>query len=279
MQDNYEIKLTEDTLHVNYEQAVISADFESMRTKLDEMIEPYKGLTPEIVAQMPYQELKDCRRDLNALSKDLNDARKAIKREYNKPLNEFELKVKELDNLILEPLALIKTGIAKIEDDRKMRMYDHLFNEYLAVAGVLAEKLPFDQIFDQKWYTKEKFPVKAEEELFSKVETITKDWNVLKQSTLHCPVETELKFFETLSLQIALEFDHKHAEELQKLNALKAEVEPVQEPIEKPLYRFTLTVPTVQFHADIETAQALKNALVKVGIPYQLKKSQNPVKE
>lgn len=211
-------------LATTFEPAVITADWAGMRERLAEMIAPYDGLTADVVAGMDIREAKLCRADLKKMSNELNEARKAIKREYNKPLAEFEAKVKELDALILGPWRLLDEGI-KLEEERareaRRAALETAYEEY---APALYPVVPPERIIDPAWLNKGFGEVKAEEAMIEKVSAIAHDWDALSKADLKFPVETEAEFFRTLSLRSALDYDFRRSEEQSRIDAMKADV-------------------------------------------------------
>jgi len=59
----------------------------------------------------------------------MNDKRIEVKKEYNKPLDKFEEKIKEIDGLIQEPIALIDAQVKEYEQK--------IIDEKLAEARIL----------------------------------------------------------------------------------------------------------------------------------------------
>lgn len=281
---------TTNELRYEVQPAVLTADFDAMQKRLDELMEPYQDLTAEVVATMDMKEAKAARADLNAMSKSLNDARKAIKREYNKPLQEFEAKVKELDAQILAPKALLDAGINQREEADKQARYEALEEVYWSFAPALAELVPMEKVIDPRWLNKSYGEKKAENALCEKVAAVNADWNTLKDAQLHFPSETERRFFDTLNLRDALAYDREEWEKQQALEAMKAEVGEVQQAQQPQIiaptpqmmadgteYRFTITVPEQVFFTSVIEATALKNHLAKLGITAYMTKSKEAV--
>lgn len=280
-----------ETLEYQYQPAIIAADFPAMRAKLETLIEPYSDITPEIVAGMDMKQAKSDRAYLKSMQTELNNARIAIEKEYDKPFKAFKSQVDALISMIKEPWSVLDAGIKEEERLFKQSRYDYLEQVYEEFAPALVPVLPFDRIIDKKWLNKGSNPEtslkKAENELTDKVAGIAAEWDVLKKTDLVVPTETELKFFETLSLREALAFDKERAEEIARLNDLKAQVEhePEVPQITRPdnvtindetLYKFTISV-DAEFYATICEATAIKNLLLKNGIIPQMTKSQAPV--
>lgn len=286
---------------IDYQPATISADFDDMRARLDQMIEPYQGLTAEVVASMDLAEAKKCRADLKSMQKELNDARIAVEKEYNKPFKEFKAKVDELIATIRAPWELLDSGIKEAEELEKRQRREELEALYNEFAPFLVPVVSFEKVLDPRWLNKTYGQKKAENALCEKVAGIKADLDSLKQTELCCPAETEAKFFETLSLRDALAYDKQRAEEMARIEEFNALTSPVMEEVpasdpttvevniplvEEPpiklseddeVYRFTITVPTQYFVTNINEAQSLKQHLKKYGIEFSMKKSPRPV--
>lgn len=274
MSEEAEIVEAGQAIEVSYEYqpAVLSADFGAMRAKAQEFLAPYEGMTAEQVAQMPMKVAKSNRAELAKLKKELNDARLAIQREYDKPLKAFKAEVDSIISMIDGPWAVLDAGVKQAEAAETAERREKLRDAYEDFCPALVPMVPFETIIDQKWLTKTFGEKKAEQALCDKAAKIAKDWDVLKKTALSCPNETEVEFFRTLDLTAALEFDKEHAEELQRLEELRAEVapEPIPEPAPSIEYgdvrRFSIEVPRTEFTTSIDEARALKNHLALLGI-------------
>ena len=228
--------------------ATIEADFDGMKARLAEVLQPFEGLTLEQVALMSLSEQKDARKDLNGYKDQLEDARKAIKRAYNAPLKAFEDSCKELLAMIDAPKALIDGAIKKREEDDRQARFDHLAEHYAEFAPALVPVVPFERIAESNWGNATHGEKKAERELEDKVSRIAKDWEALRLSGMAFPQEAEAEFFRTLSLQAAIDYDARRREEQAAIDAMREEVygepefepgpvpepEPVREPVPAP---------------------------------------------
>lgn len=211
-------------MQANYTPATITADWEGMRHKLIEMIKPYEGLSADVVAEMDQREARSCRTDLKKMTTALNDVRRTIKREYNKPLAEFEAKIKELDALILTPWKVLDDAIKLADDAARDARRAALETAYVEFAPALADVVGLDALLEREWLNKSFGEVKAQEALLTKVATVAREWETLKSATLKFPIETEAEFFRALSLGAALDFDARRAEEQARIETLRAEV-------------------------------------------------------
>lgn len=281
---------TVNELEYSYQPAVITADFEAMQERLDDLLEPYKGLDAEAVAQMPEADVKSCYRDLNAIRNSVEEGRKAVKREYNKPLATFEARVKELVAQIDGPRNILKEAKDLHEEQARRGRLMRLDEVYREFAPALAELVPIEKVIDPRWLNKSYGEKRAENELCDHVAGINADWRTLQDAQLHFPAETERRFFDTLNLRDALAYDREEWEKQQALDTMKAEVEDVrgyQEPeVVEPTtqmfqdgtqYRFSIEIPRQEFVTNIIEATALKNHLAQLGIKASMTKSKEAV--
>lgn len=256
------------------EPAVIIADFEAMQVNLDAAIEPYKGMTVEQVAAMPLADVKACAKDLRGMKKELEESRRAIKREYNKPLDAFEAGVKALVAQIDDHLKLYADAEATAEEIRKGEKEDALRSFYEDFAPALVPVVPFERIMNPRWLNKTFAKKKAEDELQEIVERIARDWETLKQTTLNFPAEAEAEFFRSLDIGAAISHDTALRAENDRIQALRAEVEPdpIPEPVapeipyvaEVPEATQTMVAPAPEFEwvMTFKASELLKNELI-----------------
>ncbi len=211
-------------METSFQPAVITADWAGMRKRLQELIAPYEGLTAEVVAGMSMKDAKACKTDLKKMSSELNDARKAIKREYNRPLADFEAHVRELDALILEPWKLLDEGIKLEEENAKSARRAQLDEAYRDFAPALYDVVPLERLLEREWMNKSFGETKATDALLAKVTSVAQDWEAFQKMAFNFPKEAEAEFFRTLSLRQAIDYDARRADEQARIDAMKAEV-------------------------------------------------------
>jgi len=215
----------ENGLAVTFEPAVITADFEGMKKRIEQMLEPYGGMTEAGIEKMPLKDAKACRADLRAMSKSLNDGRKAVKKIYNEPLSEFEARIKELDALILAPAEQLDGVVKRREEEAKELRRQGLEATYRDFAPALVEVVPFERVLEPQWLNKSFNAAKAAEEMEAKVAKISSDWKQLKTLKLEFFAEDEAVFFRTLDLTQAIAHENERKEEQERINAMKSEVD------------------------------------------------------
>lgn len=206
--------MSEEIVRLDYEYtpAVIGFDFVGLETKVSEMVAPYMGLTEEDVAGMDYKDAKARRTDLNRILKDVETVRKAVKRQYNEPLAEFESRIKDIEQQITQPRDLIDGLVKRADEGDKRKRYDDLhrhFYEFLADNGldVLANSISFDSLLDMKWLNRTTNEVKAKQLLEARLAAIMADWQTLQVMKLHDRKHAEATFLQTLDLRAAVNAD------------------------------------------------------------------------
>lgn len=209
-----------------YVPATVTADWDAITANVRRMVAPYEGVTADEAALMDLKEAKACCADLRRISRELNDGRKAVKRKYNEPLAAFEAKVKEIDALIRQPLAVVDEAVKIAERRERDGRRARLEQAYEDFAPALAPVVPFERVLEPQWLNKSFGQRKAELELTEKVAGIAADWESFRRvrDGFAFPDEAEAEFFRTLSLRAANDLDASRREEAGRIAALKAEV-------------------------------------------------------
>ena len=104
-------------IRVNVEQknGVIGFNFEEIKEKLNSELEIYKNM---IFTEDSKTEAKKTIASLRKLKKSVNDKKLEVKKSFMIPYTNFEAQVKELDNLIDEPINFINNQVEEFERKR-----------------------------------------------------------------------------------------------------------------------------------------------------------------
>ena len=94
----------------------ITENLEEVKASIQAYADQFKGLK---FTESQYSEAKDFRKELNAQIKQIEDARKSIKKQWNEPLDAFEKKCKELSSIIEEVKTPIDKQIAEFDEKEK----------------------------------------------------------------------------------------------------------------------------------------------------------------
>lgn len=125
---------------------------ESIKEKLKERMEHYNNLV------FTEDDIPDAKKDLAELRKTVksaNDVRIQVKKEFMKPYDEFEGKVKELTGLVEKPINKIDTQLKEYEEQRvieKQSVIKDLYKDL--VCEEYQEYIPLEKIYNTKWENK-----------------------------------------------------------------------------------------------------------------------------
>lgn len=220
------------SLTVAYKPSVIEANFDALEAHVRKTVEAYDGATYDLTKKENIAEAKHDRSYLNGLKKEIDERRKAVKREYSKPLDAFEKRCKQITAIIDEAAGNIKAQLDQAEEERKARAYAKLQEHYEEFASLLAPVVPYERFHEPQWLNKTFGEIKAYEALEAKVSKLAGDWETLKSQFEGEPfyAEAERELFATLDLGAALTAARKAAEEAARIAELKAAMAPDPEP-------------------------------------------------
>lgn len=194
---------------------VLVSNFEELKAEIEGMVAHYKGLV------YTDEQIKDGKKDVAALrkfSKVLSDERIKIKKQCLQPYEAFEAKVKELDAIVQEPIALIDKQIKEYEEEQKRRKFEEI-TEYK--KGVEAN-LPsgFVLPMDDKWLNASVTMAKVKEAIDEQAALIDKNVVILDNLPEYS-FEAVEKYKATLDVTEAL----AEAQRLSEMARRKAEAE------------------------------------------------------
>lgn len=140
--------MNELTLNVKQNPGFIELNFDELEKALDAKLAEYKGavFTEESKA-IAKAEVANLRK----LKKEFDDARKGVKREWMKPYEDFEEKMKRLTKKIDEPIDLIDSQLKDFERKRKEERREKIQQIYQEAVGDMAEYCDLKRIYDPKW--------------------------------------------------------------------------------------------------------------------------------
>lgn len=193
-------------------------NFEELKTEISARIQQYKTL--QYTADQ-IQAAKQDRANLNSLKKALSDERIRRKKEFLEPFDTFEAQVKELCNLIEEPVQLIDAQVKEIENrekEAKREQCRKIFDDMASFPGK-PDWLQFEQIFNEKWLNKTCSIKSITDEITEKLKKIIADITVL--SELEFSFEAIEEYKRSLDVSAAMA-EGKRIAEIQKR---KAEIE------------------------------------------------------
>lgn len=240
-------------LVVTYSPSVISANFDALEAHVRAKVADYEGAKYDLTKDESIREAKHDRSYLNGLKSEIEERRKAVKREYNKPLAAFEKRCKEITSIIDGASDGIKAQLDEAEERRKAGARAALEAHYREFAELLSPVVPYERLHDDRWLNKSFGEAKAKKALEDKVSAVARDWDTLKaqrDSMDHYEV-AERELFRTLDLGSALNAARAADEEDARIAAMREAVE--SEPAPRPATR-RQAEPAVAAHPELSCA-------------------------
>ena len=214
----------------------IEANFDALEDRVRRMVADYEGAAYDMSDDGNVKAAKRDRTYLNGIVKQIEERRKAVKREYLKPLDAFETRCKEISGIAKGASDAIKAQLDEAERLRRERAYAALEAHYGEVADLLAPVVPYSRVHEDRWLNKTVGEVKAKQLLEEKVGLLAEDWDTLKgqrESMAHYEV-AERELFRSLDLGAALKAARQADEEDARLAEMKAAMEPEAAPEPAP---------------------------------------------
>lgn len=241
------------SLIVTYAPSNIEANFDALEKRVRKTVELYRGATYDLTKADRIKEAKNDRTYLNGLKAEIEERRKAVKREYNKPLAAFEKRCKEITAIIDDAADGIKAQIDQAEERRRAGARAALEAHYREFAELLAPVVPYERLHEKQWLNKGFGEVKAKKALEAKVSAVARDWDTLKaqrDSMAHYEV-AERELLRTLDLGSALNAARAADEEDARIAAMREAVE--SKPAPRPATR-RQTEPAVAARPELSCA-------------------------
>lgn len=229
--------IDDERLEVTYAPVPIRANFETLETRVRAMVADYEGATYDLTSEDAVKQAKRDRTYLNGIVREIDERRKAVKREYTKPLSAFEGECKRIIGIAKDASDGIKAQLDAAEDARRKRAYNGLAAYYAQIADLLAPVVPYERIHEDAWLLKSFGEVKAKNALEEKVGKLAADWDTLgamKPSMAHYET-AERELFRTLDLGAAISAAAREDAEDRRIAEMKAAMEqPATEPEQAP---------------------------------------------
>lgn len=249
-------------------------NFDELKAELVEKVGFYENVvvTPDSVA--------DAKKDLanlRKLSAALNDERKRVKKAALAPYEAFEVKVKELDDLILAPINAIAAQLKAFEEKRKEEKAGEIAALYSTVIPEEIQKLlSLTRIMEKRWLNAGTTMKQIEFEMLDRVSRVKADLYAIDAVEEKYRDAVRAEYYETLDIGRALgrrnalkeaagafQASEKVREEPVAQVEEKAPVEPEIKPESEKVYKLRLELAVTK-----KQSEALKKFLVENGIEH-----------
>lgn len=166
-------------IEISQEPAVIRCNFGDVKAKLSEKMAEYQGAVfTEESKSVAKAELASLRKTREEVEK----RRKEVKAQCLVPYNDFEEKVKELLEIIDEPICLIDSQLKEMEAERIRKRHGDVEKLYAECAGEWAEYLPLKEIYVKKWDNATTSLKQIEKELLAMAEKVASEIGIIRNT-------------------------------------------------------------------------------------------------
>ena len=176
----------------------IKFNYEELKVALNTKLDTYRNLQ---YTEEQIQLAKTDRAALNRLKTTLNNERLRREKEFMQPFNEFKAQIRELCDLIDEPVSLIDRQVKEYENIEKQAKRDKCKEIFFANPDV-PEWVDFEQIENPRWLNKTFSMKQVEDDITEKIKKVHDDIKVL--SELEYSFEAIEEYKRTLDLSAAM---------------------------------------------------------------------------
>lgn len=215
--------MNEITFNVEQKNGVITVNFDEIKEQLAAGMEEYRGM---VFTEDSKADAKKTVASLRKLKKAISDRRIEVKKNFMQPYTEFEMKVKELDKLIDEPINFINGQVEEFERKRVAERKKEIDAIYAECIGELEDYLPLLKIYDYKWENATTSKKSIREDIEERVKTVRHDIETIKDMQTDAVDKALDKYKATLNLADAITFINNW--EKQKSEILKRQEEAVR---------------------------------------------------
>ena len=206
-------------IRVNVEQknGVIGFNFEEIKEKLNSELEIYKNM---IFTEESKTEAKKTIASLRKLKKSVNDKKLEVKKSFMIPYTNFEAQVKELDNLIDEPINFINNQVEEFERksvEEKKSLISEIYTEIMAEHEEASGYLPLQRIYDSKWENATTTKKAITEAIAERVDHVEKDLGIIRSMGLEFEDKGIEKYKATLELSDAIEVMNQYQKQKEEI--------------------------------------------------------------
>lgn len=206
-------------IRVNVEQknGVIGFNFEEIKKKLNSELEIYKNM---IFTEDSKTEAKKTIASLRKLKKSVNDKKLEVKKSFMIPYTNFEAQVKELDNLIDEPINFINNQVEEFERKRveeKKSLISEIYTEIMAEHEEASGYLPLQRIYDSKWENATTTKKAITETITERVDHVEKDLGIIRSMESEFEDKGIEKYKATLELSDAIEVMNQYQKQKEEI--------------------------------------------------------------
>lgn len=253
----------------------IESNLKDVEVQLKEKLSVYKGV---VVTEDTVTQSKKDVAEIRKIKTSIDDARKAVKKEWMAPYEAWEEQCKKLQDLCDEPIKEINDQVKIFEDQKKAdkrKLVEEIYNNCI---GEFADYLPLEAIFNEKWLNASTKQKDIEYDINEKTTRVRSELDSIK--ALGSEIESELlNVYKNNgnNLSAAIQRNTQYLADKQRVkNQVEAEVKAEVREEVKPnaeamgeLNNIIHAMKTVKFIVAEEDAQRVENMLSFEDIRYR----------
>ena len=205
-------------------------NYKELKEQLITSLNAYKG---RVYTDETISDAKKDRANLNKLADAIDNRRKELKSLYLAPYQEFEVKAKELINLVKNQSKEIDEQVKEYDKQRKLKKKKKIKARYLEIMGNLAELVPYSKIHNSKWLNVTYSMSNIDLEIAEKAEKIKTSLETINNLNLQQEISEEIKRIYLDKLDLSYALDAKKRIELERKQLAQYEAEKEEKPQEK----------------------------------------------
>lgn len=226
----------------------IDFNYEELKTAAKASMEKYDNL---FYTDDQIKTAKADRANLNNFIKVLDGKRKEIKEKCLAPYTAFETKIKELQNLVEEPVARIDMQVKTYENGKKSEKKTEIVRYYKENALEIADLIEFEQIFDERWLNSSVSIASVNKDIDTRIEQIRNDFRAIATLNSEFTMQIKDKYLQTLNLSAALQ-------ENERLTTQKAKIQQYEQSKSVPVTTTaTMLAPVIQPQSEPQKEEEL----------------------
>lgn len=165
----------------------ITANFDAVKEWLTDELAPYSTM---VVTADGIGDAKKTRADIRKVGESIDSQRKAVKKEWMRPYEAFEAKVKELTGIVNNAVGNIDGQIKAMENEVKEQKRQELEMFFTENSADIAGYISFDEVFDLRMLNSTYSKEDAEKNILWQLDQVRNDLTAIRG--LESPYETAM---------------------------------------------------------------------------------------
>lgn len=204
--------MAELTVQVKQKVGNIQFNYEEIKETLAAQMDLYKD------AQFSEDTKKDAKKEVAALrnmKKAIDEKRKEVKKQCLVPYEDFEVKCKELQGLIDQPINLISCQITAFEEKRIYKKRERIKEIFQEVFE--GSEIPLEKVYNHKWENSTYSIPKIQKELEDMAVKIAMEMKTIESLRTDCTEDAKEIYLNSLDLTEAISYVNEYEETKQKV--------------------------------------------------------------